>query len=269
MKTQMNEKTRNKPRRRGESFGESKKAISPVISAVILSSVLLVILIVASFVANNILELRVQNTEFEQAKTNMLLLNEIIEEAGLRHSSGSYAQFNLRSGALNIIKNNPGNITVLVNGQQVINSETLSIIYRAGSLVSSINTPLRGSSSLIVKGAASSLGYLRIETEGGVKIKLDYNKIRVAESETTEYNLVEILFFQLVRGDIGGSGTLRVKAQNKGIFIESYTYPSNTVTIMIHIGSQTESYEYSGNKNTTVVTVIKSVIEVSALGGLS
>jgi len=253
----------NKINEDGESWG---KAISPVISVVLISGVLLLVLIMATFVANNILELRVQNTEFEQAKTNMLLLDEIIEEAGLKHSSGSYAQFNLRSGAINIVKSNPGNITVLVNGQQVINSEILSIIYRAGSLVSSTNTSLRGVSSLIIRGAASSLGYLRIETEGGVKIKLDYNRIRIVEGETAEYNLIEILFFQLIRGQMGGSGTLRVKAQNKGIFIESYTYASNTVTITVRVGSRTESYEYHGDKNTTVVTVVRSVIEISAWG---
>ncbi|MEM2960937.1 MAG: hypothetical protein QXU67_04970 [Candidatus Bathyarchaeia archaeon] len=261
----MHEKTNNKPKNSGD-VARNEKAISPVIAAVILSSVLLVILIVATFVANNILELRVQNTEFEQAKTNMLLLHEIIEEAGLRHSSGSYAQFNLRSGAIDIVENNPDNLTVLVNGTQIINSETLSIIYRAGRLVSSIPTSLRGNSSLIVKGAASSLGYLRIETEGGVKIKLDYNRIRIMESETTEYNLVEILIFEIERGSIGGSGTLRIKAQNKGIFIESYTYYSKTVAIKVQVGSQTEEYNYSGNLENTVVAVIKSVIEVSAWG---
>lgn len=80
------------------------RGISPVISTIIISGTLLVILVIASFVATNLLELQVANTEFEQAKTSMLLLDEVIQDVALRPGSGGYVQFNQRSGGINVIQ---------------------------------------------------------------------------------------------------------------------------------------------------------------------
>jgi hypothetical protein len=86
---------------------DSKKirGISPVVSTIIISATLLIILVIASFVATNMLELQIANTEFEQAKTNMLLLDEVIQDVALRRNAGGYVQFNQRSGGINIIQN--------------------------------------------------------------------------------------------------------------------------------------------------------------------
>ncbi|MEM1530688.1 MAG: hypothetical protein QW546_03025 [Candidatus Bathyarchaeia archaeon] len=248
-----------------------KKAISPVISAVILTSVLLVILIVSTFVANNILELKVQSTEFEQAKTNMLLLDEIISEAGVKYGSGSYVQFNLRSGALNIIRG-IDKIKVFINNsiEPIIEFQTLNIVYRAGGLVFSSLADLKGSNVLIARGAAASLGYIRIESESPVQIKLDYNRIRVVEVGTavvngTERNILQIVFFHLESGSIGGSGIIRIKAQNRGIFVETLEYNSHIVKISVQLGSYHEEYTFVGKEACpTVITIIKSLVEVSA-----
>ncbi len=78
------------------------KAVSTIITTIILSAVLLGILVVASFVASNILDMEMANTEFEQAKTNMLLLNDVIQDVSLRQSSGGYVQFNQRTGGIGI-----------------------------------------------------------------------------------------------------------------------------------------------------------------------
>lgn len=249
----------------------SKKAISPVISAVMLTSVLLVILTVSTFIANNILELKVQSTEFEQAKTNMLLLDEIISEAGVKYGSGSYVQFNLRSGALNIIRGDD-KIKVFINNgvEPVIEFQTLSVVYRAGSMVFSPPADLRGSKVLIVEGAAASLGYIRIEPESPVQIKLDYNRIRVIEVGTavinrTERNILQIVFFQLESKSVGGSGIIRIRAQNRGIFVETLEYDSHIVKISVQLGSYLEEYIFVGKEACpTVITIIKSLVEVSA-----
>ena len=78
------------------------RAVSTVITTIILSAVLLGILVVASFVAVNILDMQMASTEFEQAKTNMLLLNDIIQDVSLRRGSGGYVQFNQRTGGIGI-----------------------------------------------------------------------------------------------------------------------------------------------------------------------
>ncbi len=78
------------------------KGVSPVVSTVIITAILLIILVIASFVSTNILEMQVTNTEFEQAKSNMLALNQVIQDVALRPGSGSYLQFNQRSGGIGV-----------------------------------------------------------------------------------------------------------------------------------------------------------------------
>ncbi len=246
----------------------SRLAISPVISAVILTSILLVILIIAAFVSANILEMRVQNTEFEQAKTNMMLLDEIIEEAGLKQGAGSYVQFNLNSGALSVIEGD--DMTINVSGLETVTFKTLTFTYRSGGFVSSSNSPLRGENSLIVSGAGAPLGYLRIENKDGVaQIKLDYNRVKVINftDETSGYNVVEIIFFKVKRAEsksMGGSGLLRVSAQNKGVQIKSYNCERETPVVSVQVGSISEFYSPSfSNGNDVIVIVVESEVEVS------
>ena len=91
-----------------KSFGgalRGRKGISPVVSTIIISAILLIILVIASFVSTNILEMQVTNSEFEQAKSSMLALNQVIQDVALRPGSGSYLQFNQRSGGIGVYDN--------------------------------------------------------------------------------------------------------------------------------------------------------------------
>lgn len=249
----------------------SRSAISPVISAVILTSILLVILIIAAFVSANILEMRVQNTEFEQAKTNMMLLDEIIEEAGLKQGAGSYVQFNLNSGSLSVIEGDEITISIngLCSGDYMRTFETLTFVYRSGGFVSSSESTLRGNDSLIVNGAGAPLGYLRIENNDGIaQIRLDYNRVKVINftDETSGYNVLEIIFFKVGRAEsqsMGGSGLLRVSAQNKGVQINSYNC-TGTPEVSVTAGSNSDTYSPSfGNENDVIVIIVESEVEVS------
>lgn len=85
-----------------KKYSAKKKAISPVISTIILSAGLLIVLLVASVVATAFLDTQIVNTEFEQAKTNMILLNDVIQDVSLRQGSGGYVQFNQKSGGVGI-----------------------------------------------------------------------------------------------------------------------------------------------------------------------
>jgi hypothetical protein len=93
-----------------------RRGISPIISTIIISGTLLIILVIASFVSANILELQLASTEFEQAKTNMMLLDEVIQDVALRRGSGGYVQFNQRTGGINILENTE---TIKVTGPVV------------------------------------------------------------------------------------------------------------------------------------------------------
>lgn len=81
---------------------KSERAISSVISTVIISGILLVILVIASFASTNVLEAQMASTEFEQAKSNMMLLDQVIQDVALRRGSGGYVQFNQRTGGIGI-----------------------------------------------------------------------------------------------------------------------------------------------------------------------
>jgi len=87
---------------RGNSLFCSVKGVSTIISTIIITGTLLIILVIASFVSANVLDMQIANTEFEQAKTNMLTLDETIQDVALRRGSGGYVQFNQRSGGIGI-----------------------------------------------------------------------------------------------------------------------------------------------------------------------
>jgi len=100
------------------------RGVSSVISVIIISSVLLIILIIASFVSTNILETQITNTEFEQAKTNMLVLDDVIQDVSLRYGSGGYVQFNQRTGGIGISQTTD---TIRILGPSQQSSYTLSL----------------------------------------------------------------------------------------------------------------------------------------------
>ncbi len=85
---------------RHNSVIKGNRGISSIVSTVIISGTLLVVLAIASFVSANVLELQLASTEFEQAKTNMMLLDEVIQDVATRRGSGGYVQFNQRSGGI-------------------------------------------------------------------------------------------------------------------------------------------------------------------------
>lgn len=223
------------------------RGISTIISTIIIVAVLLVILVVASFVAMNILGLQMADSEFEQAKTNMQLLDDVIQDVSLRQGAGSYVQFNQVTGGIGIAKDTQNNITIRdPSGKPIYSSPTpsISLVYSGGNLVSGANETLRGSQVLKVS-MDQPIGYLRVETGNGVKIRLDYNRVRVVPMGqqligTTTYNLTEITFLQFVQGNTTGSGTVNVRAQNIAInnYYSQYSnIQAGTSPIQLLLGS--------------------------------
>ncbi len=104
---------------------QSARAVSSVITTILLTSTLLIILLIASFVSTNILAAQMESTEFEQAKTNMGLLDNIIQDVSLRQGAGGYVQFNQRTGGIGLATDEAGTITLSIQGNQPLNPETL------------------------------------------------------------------------------------------------------------------------------------------------
>ncbi|MEM3666949.1 MAG: hypothetical protein QW222_07720 [Candidatus Bathyarchaeia archaeon] len=408
-----------------KDISSKSHGISPIISTIIISGTLLVILVIASFVATNLLELQVANTEFEQAKANMLLLDEVIQNVALRQGSGRTVQFNQRSGGIGItetpisikitaptvqnssatLKPNANgdfqqwkvvpddcshwavladgndntyinassnglidiqniedppfddeakiyyiNITVRTRtldsgnvnigiyeklgsstrqkavaiGQQwnnysiilysatdggnwtrqkiadlqvgvrstsnkkcqvseiwvivsykplkeIYQSSNLTYVYyRAGSKVSGTEKVLRGSNSLCAD-IEDALGFLRIESDNGLKIKLDYFRVRIVTNTTLLlgnfwYNITEITFLKLIKGPTSGSEIVSVKVQNLGVNTYTRLYDTSEVLLKVEIGGETKEIALkspSGWRTAVIFTEILMEISTS------
>jgi len=249
-----------------------RRALSVTLPTVIISSAILILMGIATFVSANILELQIQNTEFEQAKVNMMLLDEIVEDVCLKQGSGSYLKFNLRTGSLSVV-NGTDSLKVFVKGypSPILNCPSaLTLAYRAGSLASYPEEVLRGTDDLVVTGMSASLGFLRLETGGGLWIRLDYDRIRLVDSGLVTvngsiYHFLEITFLRMVRGSLGGSERLNIKAQNAGISVSSTLYQSQNITIRVESNLKSQEYPFSSTAKGIVVTVTEVRVNISTI----
>jgi len=237
-----------------------KKAVSPVISTVIITATLLIILVVASSLAISMLEIQMQNSEFEQAKTAMLLLDRTIMDVSLRPGAASSVQFNQRSGGIGLYKGEVIKVEILSSSNTIwsrtVNSHMVK--YRGGSMVSAAEANLTDPGGLIVD-MSKPLGYIRIESGNGAWIVLDYDRVRVTVNR--EIGTMDIYLIRLEPGVFGGSGTVSVRVQNKEIKVESITLSESNLTVRVEVGSKEAAY--SPEFSISVVRVIEVAIMVS------
>jgi hypothetical protein len=251
-----------------KATARKRRGISHVITTIIISGVLLTILVVASYASTVILESQIASTEFEQAKSNMMMLDDVIQDVALRLGSGGYVQFNQRSGGIGIYEKTE-TVTILAPDLTPIFNKSTSMItltYRTNRVPTS-ELSLRGTSSLIVN-MTQTIGYLRVETGQGAQVSLDYNRTRVVPTGALEvggatYNFIEITLIELVRGRTGGSDTVSVKVRNTAVNTSTSPTFNNTGSLTVKFGSRTGSWTLPPGAPQTVVIVSEVVIEVS------
>lgn len=233
MKTKKTLATRFKPL--------NKRAVSSVITTLVISSVLLIILVIAAYVSTNILTVQMASTEFEQAKTNMVLLNDVIQDVSLRPGAGGYVQFNEREGGIGIATTtNSLSITIQDKSLPPI-TNLVQLVYSGGPQASAaVNssskyTILKGTPSAYVS-LTEGLGLLNLTQDNGAKIKLDYDRVRITSAGLIDShtNLVQMTFIHLTKGDINtGSGTVEVMVQNVESSPQSWTFPVPSISITL------------------------------------
>ena len=235
-----------------------EKAISPVVSTVIITATLLIILVVATALASSMLEIQLQNLEFEQAKTMMMALDKVIAEVSLRPGAASSVQFNQRRGGIGVYQGETMTIRVLNGTQQVLelSNATYVIKYRGGSMVSAAPTNLSGSGKLVVE-AYEPLGHVRVEVGDGAWIVLDYNRVRISSNPSLE--AVDVLVILLRPGAFGGSGMVTVKAWNRDV--RSWP-PCEGDNIVVKVGDREVSLSLGGLQSIRITEV---VVEVSVM----
>jgi hypothetical protein len=145
------------------------------------------------------------------------------------------------------------------------------LVYNGGSLTTAAEMKLRGTDSTIVN-AAQGLGFLRVEQDNGTKIKLDYERIRIDDEALIDATtaMVQITLIDLIKGIMGGSGTVNVRVQNLETVSTPYLVPSSSITIKLvwttTQGTVTRSFAFvapSGTVSRTVVMFTKISIQVS------
>jgi len=255
------------------------RGLSPVISTIIITSVLLIILVSASFAATSILSAQIANTEFEQAKSNMQLLDETVQDVSLRPGSGSFVQFNNNEGGLGITQSDTSlMITVRAGGeqQQKQYSSLVHLTYAGApmsttaidqSLGYSPVNPKRDNEDHLNVTMTQGLGFLRIEQDQGAKIKLDYDRIRITNSTIDdETNLVEISFIHLTKGSTSGSGPETVRVQNTNISPTTWKFTTGTIEVEIKRtnSAETKTQECTVESQATTTFVVFTEIRVEA-----
>jgi hypothetical protein len=255
-----------------------KRGVSNVITTIILTGILLTILVVATFVSTNILNAQMVSTEFEQAQSNMLLLDSTIQDVALRPGAGGYVQFNERQGGIGIATTTDSVTISCTDGTttQTIPSSPftslLQLLYTGSSQASAAVDPSTGYNSL--KGSpdptvtlTQGLGFLRLAQDNGAKIKLDYNRVRIVSTGLIDEqtNMVQITFIHLVKGVINAaSGTVNVMVQNIQTTPTTLTFDGGSIEITVeNSSSPPQTLTVTSTAQNTVVVFSEIQIRVS------
>lgn len=259
------------------NFAPSKRAVSNVVSTIIITGILLTIFVVAMFVSTNILNAQLTSTEFNQAQSNMLLLDSTVQDVSLRSGAGGYVQFNEREGGIGIYTTNDS-VTLQVQdaNHKLVYGNTsdplVQLVYRGGTQASAAVDPttgyttLRGSPDAYVD-LTQGLSWLRLAQDNGGKIKLDYNRFRIASVGLVDNqtNLVQVTFIRLVQGDISaGTGTVSVSVQNVKTASVTWMFESPSVTLTVQQnGNSAQTWTSPAKAVRTVVVVSEIQVEVA------
>ena len=257
----------------------SKKAVSNVISTIILSGILLTILVVASFVSLNILSAQMTSTEFEQAQSNMLLLDSTIQDVSLRPGAGGYVQFNEREGGIGMATTTDSLSITATDGHTTQSlgpfNNLIHLVYSGGTSASAAVDPATGYTSLRGNPAnayvtlTQGIGSLGLAQDNGAKIKLDYDRVRIVSTgliDSQGTNLVQVTFIHLVKGVIdASSGTVNVLVQNVQANPTTWTFENAVVNVTVQhaAGSQTWTVNPPAGTLRTIVVVSEIQVGVS------
>jgi hypothetical protein len=258
------------------------RGISNVITTIILTGIMLTILLIASFVSLSILSAQLVSTEFEQAKSNMLLLDTNVQDVSLRPGAGGYVQFNEREGGIGLTNQTADALLINATAGETTCSTSfnglIEFIYSGGTLATAaVNstsgyTALRGDLSYAYVNMTQGLGFLRLEQDNGAKIKLDYDRVRIISTGLidSQTNLVQVTFIHLIKGITSGSGSVNVQVQNIQTNTTTWEFPSGTVlfTVVHNTTPQpiTAAYTVTQSEATQTVVIFSEIqIQVSIM----
>jgi len=265
-----------------------KAALSVVISSIIMTSTLLMVSLIAFNLSINILSAQVQRSDFEEAKNDILLLADVVEDTSLKPKSSGYVSFNSRAGRFSFV-HNQYQIEVNVSGGSTVNllKGTLgSLKYQGGLEVGTVQSRyLRGSNSCLVEDPVRPLALVYTEYNSAPYIILESRRVRVIELGTFYFydkgdgnsgylNMVEVTFLNVTFGEIYYSNPLNVKASNRQISVSFHILNQTDLLFSVKIGDEniTKTVQgpvtFEGNPvSGTLVRVVTIEVVISSVWG--
>lgn len=261
--------------------------MSVVISTIILSATILVITLAALFVSNTVLEQQLDQSEFEQAKNNVMTLVDIVEHVAVTPGASGYITMNIRTSHPNFTRN-AGTIVVTVNGipNPVINGITGALNIGGGRYVGvgSGIEELVGTDRLIVLNASDPLAYVYVIQKNGAWLNMDYGRARARYMGKFMYyegaqkinrSIVRIAFINISFGTIRvlGTGTLNLVARNIRTVVQTYLITgTDNVYVTVNYNGRSEGPTKIGPSESippvatqTVVYVVRMDVEITTL----
>jgi hypothetical protein len=239
-----------------------------VVEVVILISFSLIVVIATTYFAFNVLEYQSELSEYESAKSALEKLTLLIENVANSKGSSGYVPIYIRAGSLYLVSDSE-QINITVNGKPLYSDPTgASLIkFMGGRLVGTVNFRLirptsqdLGSSVglndiyekylIIDSNKGLPLGWVYEMQKNGAYVVVDFGRIMVTYSgvfnysyivngsvQFKPYNVVEVTYIKLTRGNTYGSGSsLKVVAKCKNISFKSIELPTNSLTFKVTRG---------------------------------
>lgn len=262
-------------------MGLGRKGISDAIVTVMLVSVMLTMVTVGVFFARLNLSMQAQATEFENGKSSMISLAQMIEGLSLTKGSASYTRFSISSGGLALTQGTE-NLKIKVEDITVFEDRINLVRFRGGGGVSSPNFAiLRGDPSLMPTNCLivspdkpAPLGWVYLKRENGAWVIMDFGRVRVVPSgiiSTTRdglnwdpLNVIEITYVRITYGTLSGSNVYDVCAKVINVTTRTIPFPNDIeVTIRVERGPYSEEYVSDQGGNGTLVFLNIVEVEIS------
>ncbi len=243
-------------------------------------------MLVAYNVANDAVNQRVEEAQFEQAKNVMVALERLINRIIYKPQSSGYVQTSFWNISPHFVQTGE-NLTITANGADLVSPIAANMFKMKGGPRTSVPSEdpdfdryLMGDEKILLKNVSENLGRVEVVQSQGAWIILDYGRVRCVNAGVIEYyngsdyepyNLVELTIVNLVFGDVDVEEKSNIVAENKGLLSTQTEMSQGDFTLAVQLGSQYEActlLELGGNVayksllNTVVIDV-----ELSIRGG--
>jgi len=262
-----------------------KSGAAPAITTVILVAATLAIAISASGFAYTMLELQTETAEYENGKSAMVNLAQMIEGLTFAKGSAAHTTFYLSTGGMQLT---PGTDSMAVNvaGSLVLGPSRINLIqFRGGRYVGGPDYQiLRGdptmmaNQSLIMHSGTSAiqpLGWVYEMRKNGAWVVDDFGRIRVVFSGTDNYsvngiawqllNVVELIYINVSFGTFSGSNAVDVRARVTSVTTSTWTSSATSVTVIATRGTVSQSYTVPSPSTFNGVAVKGTMVTLSVV----